>query len=50
MASDYNLREIMEFMGHSDLQTTNRYVKLLPQPRERNRAERLNRWLDRDSS
>lgn len=46
MASKYNLREIMEFMGHSDLQTTNRYVKLLPQPREMSRAERLNEWLD----
>jgi integrase len=46
MASRYTLSEIMEFMGHSDLQTTDRYVKLLPQPRERNRAERLNRWLD----
>jgi hypothetical protein len=31
MASGYTLKELMEFMGHADLQMVNRYVKLLPQ-------------------
>ena len=26
----YTLRELMEYMGHSSLQATERYVKLLP--------------------
>jgi hypothetical protein len=30
MASGYTLKELMEFMGHADLQMVNRYVKLLP--------------------
>ena len=35
MAAGYSLREIMDFMGHADLMTTDRYVKVLPQPRKR---------------
>ena len=34
MAAGYTLKELMEFMGHADLQMVNRYVKLLPQPGE----------------
>jgi integrase len=33
MAAGYTLKELMEFMGHSDLQMVQRYTKLLPQPR-----------------
>ena len=33
MAAGYTLKELMEFMGHADLQMVNRYVKLLPQRR-----------------
>ena len=32
MAAGYTLRELMEYMGHSSLQATERYVKLLPPP------------------
>ncbi|WP_028060346.1 site-specific integrase [Candidatus Solirubrobacter pratensis] len=32
MAAGYTIKELMEFMGHADLQMVNRYVKLLPQP------------------
>jgi integrase len=45
MAAGYTLRELMEFMGHSSLQATERYVKLLPRPDERDPAERLNAYL-----
>jgi Phage integrase family len=31
MAAGYTLRELMEYIGHSSLQATERYVKLLPQ-------------------
>ncbi|HEX5927707.1 MAG TPA: site-specific integrase [Baekduia sp.] len=41
MAAGYSLREIMEFMGHGDLATTDRYVKVLPQPAEADRSGRL---------
>ena len=34
MAAGYTIKELMEFMGHADLQMVNRYVKLLPQPGE----------------
>ena len=47
MAAGYTLRELMEFMGHSSLQATDRYVKLLPRPDERDPAERLNAYLRR---
>jgi integrase len=47
MAAHYTLKELMEYMGHSDLQMVNRYVKLLPQPRDDNAAERLNDYLRR---
>jgi integrase len=47
MAAGYTLKEIMEYMGHSDLQMVQRYTKLLPQPEERDPAERLNAYLSR---
>jgi integrase len=47
MAAGYTLKEHMEFMGHADLQMTQRYVKLLPQPDETNPADRLNDYLRR---
>jgi integrase len=45
MAAGYSLREIMEFLGHADLVTTDRYVKVLPQPAEADRSDRLNAYL-----
>ncbi len=50
MAAGYTLKELMEFMGHADLQMVNRYVKRLPQPGETDAAERLNDYLRRASS
>ena len=47
MAAGYTLKELMEFMGHADLQMVNRYVKLLPQPGEEDLSERLNDYLRR---
>jgi integrase len=47
MASGYTIKELMEFMGHADLQMVNRYVKLLPQPGEADTASRLNDYLRR---
>ena len=32
-------------MGHADLATTDRYVKVLPQPAEADRSDRLDRVL-----
>ena len=46
MAAGYTLRELMEYMGHSSLQATERYVKLLPQPAGADgAADRLNAYL-----
>ena len=46
MAAGYTLRELMEYMGHSSLQATERYVKLLPQPAGPDGAvDRLNAYL-----
>ncbi len=45
MAAGYTIKELMEFMGHADLQMVNRYVKLLPQPGEDDAADRLNDYL-----
>jgi integrase len=46
MAAGYTLRELMEYMGHSSLQATERYVKLLPQPGGPDgAADRLNAYL-----
>jgi len=45
MAAGYSLKEIMEYMGHADLQMVQRYTKLLPQPDERDPADRLNAYL-----
>jgi integrase len=47
MAAGYTLRELMEYMGHSSLQATERYVKLLPPLDETDPAERLNAFLRR---
>ena len=47
MAAGYTLKELMEFMGHADLQMVNRYVKLLPQPGEDDLSERLTAYLRR---
>ena len=49
MAAGYTIKELMEFMGHADLQMVNRYVKLLPQPGEENVADRLNEYLRRSA-
>ncbi len=43
MAAGYTLRELMEYMGHSSLQATDRYVKLLPPLDETDPADRLKR-------
>ncbi len=45
VAAGYNLKEVMEYLGHADLTTTSRYVKMLPQPSEANLASRLNEYL-----
>ncbi len=50
MAAGYTIKELMEFMGHADLQMVNRYVKLLPQPGEDDAAQRLNDYLRRSES
>jgi integrase len=47
MAAGYTLRELMEYMGHSSLQATERYAKLLPPQDETDPAERLNAYLRR---
>jgi integrase len=47
MAAGYTIKELMEFMGHAELQMVNRYVKLLPQPGEDDAADRLNAYLRR---
>src|SRR3954451_11607707 len=47
MAAGYTIKELMEYMGHADLQMVNRYVKLLPQPGETDAADRLNDSLRR---
>jgi integrase len=49
MAAGYTIKELMEFMGHADLQMVSRYVKLLPQPGEDDAADRLNAYLRRAS-
>jgi integrase len=50
MAAGYTIKELMEFMGHADLQMVNRYVKLLPQPGEDDAAARLNDYLRRSEA
>src|SRR4051812_3964747 len=50
MAAGYTIKELMEFMGHADLQMVNRYVKLLPQPGEDDAAQRLDDYLRRSES
>jgi integrase len=47
MAAGYTIKELMEYIGHADLQMVNRYVKLLPQPGESDAADRLNAYLRR---
>ena len=50
VAAGYTLKEIMEYMGHSNLAMVQRYVKLLPQPEEADPAQRLNAYLARAAS
>lgn len=50
MAAGYTLRELMEYLGHSSLQATERYVKLLPPLDESDPADRLNAFLRRRAS
>jgi hypothetical protein len=47
MAACYTLRELTEYMGHSSLQATERYVKLPPPLDESDPADRLNAFLRR---
>ena len=47
MAAGYTLREIMEYLGHSSLAATERYVMLLPQAEEPQPVERLNAYVAR---
>jgi hypothetical protein len=47
MAVRYTLREIVEYLGHSSLVATERYVKPLPQPEESGPADRLNAYVAR---
>ncbi len=46
VAAGYTLKEVMEYLGHADLATTSRYVKVLPQPSETNAAARLDAYLE----
>ena len=45
MAAGYTVKEIMVFMGHADVQTVQRYIKLLPQHGEGNPVGRLDTYL-----
>src|SRR3954470_4081079 len=45
MAAGCTIKEIMVFMGHADLQTVQRYIKLLPQRDERSPIDRLDNYL-----
>jgi integrase len=45
MAAGYTIKEIMVFMGHADVQTVQRYIKLLPPRDERNPGDRLDAYL-----
>jgi integrase len=47
MAAGYTLKELMEFMGHADLQMVARDVKLLSHPCEDDAASRLDAYLRR---
>jgi hypothetical protein len=50
MAAGYTLRELMKYIGHSSLQATERYMKLLPPVDETDPAERLNAFLRRHAN
>jgi integrase len=45
MAAGYTIKEIMVLMGHADVQTVQRYIKLLPPRDERNPGDRLDAYL-----
>ena len=45
MAAGYTIKESMVFMGHADVQTVQRYIKLLPQRDERNAVDRLGDYV-----
>ncbi len=47
MAARYTLQKLMEYMGHSSLQATERYMKLLAPLDGTHPAERLNAYLRR---
>lgn len=46
VAAGYDLKSVMSFLGHADLQTTSRYVHRLSGPSEGNAADRLNDYLE----
>lgn len=46
VAAGYDLKKVMQYLGHADLQTTSRYVHSLSQPGEENAADRLNNYLE----
>jgi integrase len=45
MAAGYNLKQIQEYLGHSDLTTTARYIKNLPVPRRTTERAKLEAYL-----
>jgi hypothetical protein len=45
MAAGSTIKEIVVFMGHADLQTVDRYIKLLPQHGDSNPIDRLDSSL-----
>lgn len=44
-AVENTIKEIMVFMGHADVQTVQRYIKLVPQRDERNPVDRVDSYL-----
>lgn len=47
MAAGYTLKDIQEFLGHSSIAATERYVKRLPQP-DKDAARKLDAYLRRE--
>jgi integrase len=47
VAAHYDLATIMEYMGHADLQTTQRYVSVLPREARPDESRRLDDYLAR---
>lgn len=46
VAAGYDLKSVMSYLGHADLQTTSRYVHRLAGRNEDNAADRLNDYLE----